>query len=177
MEKTGLKVLLGFLVVMLVASSSMLVVAVTTGKSPIDILFPVDKEKAVVIAQNYAPQGTVEEVEVATADNPVHEVEIQEGDKETEVRVDANTGEVLSVEEEYETEEDEGPDVPITGSALDRAKAAALEVVCKGDSSCDARVTDTEVGDEESYYEVEIRYNGREIDVQLDEDFNFVGYD
>ncbi len=176
MEKTGLKVLLGFLVVMLVASSSVLVAAISTGKSPIDILFPVDKEQAVTIAQNYV-QGTVGEVEVATVDNQVHEVEIRNVDKETEVRVDANTGEVLSVEEEYETEEDEGPDVQITGNALDKAKAAALEIVCEGKNPCSARVTDTEVGDEESYYEVEVQYNGKEIDVQLDEDFNFVGYD
>ena len=37
-------------------------------------------------------------------------------------------------------------------------------------------VTDTEVGDEESYYEVEVTMDdGREIDVQLDEQFSVVG--
>ena len=82
-EKTILKVTLGFLVVLLLGMSTLLVTAVSTGKNPVDILFLVDKEQAVVIAQNYA-QGTVEEVEVATADNPVHEVEIQDGEKETE---------------------------------------------------------------------------------------------
>ena len=66
----------------------------------------------------------------------------------------------------------EGPDVPITGPDLDRASAVALEVTGEG------RVSDTEIGDEESYYEVEVTLDdGSEVDVQLDEDFNFVGMD
>ena len=37
-------------------------------------------------------------------------------------------------------------------------------------------VTDTEIEDEESYYEVEVTMDdGRSIDVQLDEEFNVVG--
>ena len=37
-------------------------------------------------------------------------------------------------------------------------------------------MTGTEVGDEESYYEVEVTLDdGREVDVQLDKDFNVVG--
>jgi uncharacterized membrane protein YkoI len=61
-------------------------------------------------------------------------------------------------------------EVPISGTALDRASAAALEHV--GDGS----VTDTEVGDEESYYEVEVsRPDGSQVDVQLDREFNVVG--
>jgi uncharacterized membrane protein YkoI len=59
---------------------------------------------------------------------------------------------------------------PITGDALDRASAAALEHTGEG------RVTETEVGDEESLYEVEVTLDdGSQVDVQLDEDFNVVG--
>lgn len=59
---------------------------------------------------------------------------------------------------------------PITGSELDRAGAAALEETGEG------RVTDTEVGDEDSFYEVEVRLDdGSQVDVQLDRDFNVVG--
>jgi uncharacterized membrane protein YkoI len=59
---------------------------------------------------------------------------------------------------------------PITGSALDQASAAALEHTGGG------RVTETEVGDEDSYYEVEVTIDdGRQIDVQLDKSFNVVG--
>ena len=59
---------------------------------------------------------------------------------------------------------------PITGAALDEASAVALE------HTGDGRVSETEVGDEESYYEVEVTLDdGSQIDVQLDEEFNVVG--
>jgi uncharacterized membrane protein YkoI len=58
----------------------------------------------------------------------------------------------------------------ITGSALEQASAAALDATGGG------QVTDTEVGDEESYYEVEVtREDGSQTDVQLDRQFNVVG--
>jgi uncharacterized membrane protein YkoI len=64
--------------------------------------------------------------------------------------------------------DDDATDTPISGSALDRAKAAAL-------AEHPGKVTETEVGDEESYYEVEVtRPDGSQVDVQLDRDFNVV---
>ena len=61
-------------------------------------------------------------------------------------------------------------EAPITGDALSKASAAALEETGEG------RVTDTEVGDEESYYEVEVTLeDGSQVDVQLDDEFNVVG--
>ena len=64
----------------------------------------------------------------------------------------------------------EGPDQAIGGSDLDKASAAALQHTGGG------QVTDTEVGDEESYYEVEVTLdNGSQTDVQLDRGFNVVG--
>lgn len=58
-------------------------------------------------------------------------------------------------------------DEPITGEAYELATEAALDHTGGG------RVTGTEVGDEESYYEVEVTLDdGSQIDVQLDEDFN-----
>ena len=61
-------------------------------------------------------------------------------------------------------------DVPITGDALAQASDAALLHTGGG------VVTETEVGDEESYYEVEVTMDdGRQIDVQLDEAFIVVG--
>ena len=61
-------------------------------------------------------------------------------------------------------------DTPITGPALQSATDAALAHIGAG------TVTDTEVGDEESLYEVEITLpDGSEVDVQLDENFNVVG--
>jgi hypothetical protein len=65
---------------------------------------------------------------------------------------------------------DDGGDKAITGTALDRASAAALRATGGG------RVTGTEVGDEESYYEVEVtRADGSQVDVQLDRGFDVVG--
>ena len=61
-------------------------------------------------------------------------------------------------------------EAPITGSALEQASGAALAETGEG------TVSDTEVGDEESKYEVEVTLdNGDERDVQLDENFNVVG--
>ena len=61
-------------------------------------------------------------------------------------------------------------ELPITGEALEKATAAALEHTGGG------TVTETEIEDEESYYEVEVTMDdGRQIDVQLDEEFNVVG--
>ena len=61
---------------------------------------------------------------------------------------------------------DDGPDIPITGVELQRASDAALAHTGGG------RVTDTEVGDEESTYEVEVTLDdGSRVDVQLDDRF------
>jgi hypothetical protein len=65
---------------------------------------------------------------------------------------------------------DDGEGNPITGDALAKASAAALAFTGGG------TVTSTEVGDEESLYEVEVtRADGSQVDVQLDEAFVVVG--
>ncbi len=66
--------------------------------------------------------------------------------------------------------DDGATEKPITGSALKQAEAAALAHTGQG------RVTATELGDEESYYEVEVTLdNGKQVDVQLDRSFTVVG--
>jgi len=65
--------------------------------------------------------------------------------------------------------DDDATDTAITGTALGSASAAALEHTGGG------TVTGTEVGDEESYYEVEVtRGDGSQVDVQLDRGFHLV---
>jgi uncharacterized membrane protein YkoI len=67
-------------------------------------------------------------------------------------------------------DDDDGTERPIRGDALDRASAAALEHTGGG------RVTESERGDEESLYEVEVtRPDGSQVDVQLDRAFRVVG--
>jgi hypothetical protein len=61
-------------------------------------------------------------------------------------------------------------EAPITGAALDKASAAALRHTGGG------RVTGTEIGDEDGYYEVEVTLDGgRQVDVHLDRDLNVLG--
>jgi uncharacterized membrane protein YkoI len=68
------------------------------------------------------------------------------------------------------TGDDDATDKPISGGALDRASAAALDHTGGG------RVTETEVGDEEGYYEVEVtRADGSQVDVHLDRQFKVLG--
>lgn len=65
---------------------------------------------------------------------------------------------------------DDAQDRPIPASELERAEKAALEETGGG------KVTETEVDDEESKYEVEVTLeDGTQVDVQLDEDFQVVG--
>lgn len=68
------------------------------------------------------------------------------------------------------TDDDSGEqDTPITGPVLDQASRVALDHVGQG------RVTETEVGDEDSYYEIEVTLDdGSQVDVQLDEDLDVV---
>jgi uncharacterized membrane protein YkoI len=66
--------------------------------------------------------------------------------------------------------DDDATDKPIKGSALDRASAVALDHTGGG------RVTATEVGDEEGYYEIEVRLpDGSQTDVHLDRQFKVIG--
>jgi uncharacterized membrane protein YkoI len=66
--------------------------------------------------------------------------------------------------------DDDATEQSIKGSALEQASDAALAETGGG------QVTETETGDEESYYEVEVtRDDGSQVDVQLDRDFGVVG--
>jgi len=127
--------------------------------------------------------GALTDVELENENgNVVYAVEFTQNGIETDVKIDAGNGKVLLIEddltevdqdyddEDKEEAEDEEEDIPITGSALDRASAAALDHIGEG------QVSDTEVGDEEGYYEIEITLNnGNEVDVHLDENFKVLG--
>ena len=62
--------------------------------------------------------------------------------------------------------DDDAADKPISGSALKQASAAALEHTGGGS------VTETEAGDEEGAYEIEVKLkDGSSADVHLNKDF------
>jgi uncharacterized membrane protein YkoI len=66
-------------------------------------------------------------------------------------------------------DDDDATERPISGQALDRAKAVALDHTGGG------TVTGTEVGDEEGAYEVEVtRADGGQVDVHLDKGFHVI---
>ena len=66
----------------------------------------------------------------------------------------------------YATGSGDDSSVQAGGANMEKAKTVALEKV-------NGRVTGTEVGDEEGYYEVEItRDDGSQVDVHLDKNFN-----
>jgi len=65
---------------------------------------------------------------------------------------------------------DDSSEQQATGPGIEKAKSIALDHTNGG------RVTGTEVGDEEGYYEVEItKDDGSQVDVHLDRDFNVLG--
>jgi len=81
----------------------------------------------------------------------------------------ANAGDTSPDRGGTDTNESREIDIPITGPDLEQASAAALAHLGEG------RVTGTEVGDEESFYEIEVTLdNGRQVDVQLDAQFEVV---
>ena len=66
--------------------------------------------------------------------------------------------------------DDDAQERPIPAADLEQAERAALEETGGG------TVTETEVDDEESKYEVEVTLDdGTQVDVQLDADFQVVG--
>ena len=63
--------------------------------------------------------------------------------------------------------DDDGTEQPIQGSQLEHASAVALDV------AGGRKVTETEIRDEEGYYEVEVtRDDGSQVDVHLNRDFS-----
>jgi uncharacterized membrane protein YkoI len=66
--------------------------------------------------------------------------------------------------------DDDATEKPVTGQALDRASAAALEHTGGGS------VTGSEAEDEEGAYEIEVtRDDGSQVDVHLNSDFQVIG--
>jgi hypothetical protein len=73
------------------------------------------------------------------------------------------------IRDDDDDDDNDSDDVPLSGSAYDRATRAALAHTGGG------TVTETEAGDDGAAYEVEIRLpNGREVEINLDADFRVI---
>jgi uncharacterized membrane protein YkoI len=164
MAKTIDKIFLGILVIVLVGMSGVLITAYNTSDTPQAIVtkttqkeITLDEAKSIALE---AVPGTLREVEVEKDGNDyLYEVKIASSNSVKEVVIDMR-GKIIKIN----TEE---VDVPITGTPLEMASAAALAHIGEG------RITDSEIGDEEGYYEIEITLpNGDEVDVHLDENYH-----
>jgi len=168
MAKTADKVIFGILAILLIGMGGVFITALSNNGDVVvqekrntkqQLLNEITPEDAQIIALKAVP-GNLGEVEV-DSENGIYfyDVEIVQNDLVKSVKVGVN-GNILGIE----TEE---PDVAITGTPLELASAAALEYIGEG------RVTDSEIGDEEGYYEIEITLdNGDEVDVHLDQNYN-----
>jgi uncharacterized membrane protein YkoI len=170
MTRTSDKIMLSVLAILLVGMGSVLIAAVnsndaTTSTGSLDTQNDITPEEAKVIAlQNV--QGTIQGVGIESENgSPAYEVEVLTSEGKKEVLVSLQ-GQLISVSSDSE-ENDEENDVPVTGTALEQASQVALAHIGEG------RVTDSEIGDEEGYYEIEVTLdNGDEADVHLDRNFN-----
>ena len=193
MSRTIEKVILGVLIIAIFSISAVFITGLDDGskktqKTTDAISSPqisLEQAKSIALgAVDTNKVGAVTDIELENENGKVvYAVEFTKNGIETDVKIDAGNGKVLLIEDdnteadqdlndENELEDDESEDVPITGSALEKASAAALKYVGEG------RVTDTEIDDEEGYYEIEItRNNGQQVDVHLDENFNVLGKD
>ena len=82
----------------------------------------------------------------------------------------AQQGSLTGREDEASGRDDAATEQPITGPSLEKASQAALAHVGGG------KVTETETGDEEGFYEVEItRADGGQVDVHLNRNFDVLG--
>ncbi len=162
MTKTADKIILGVLALMLIGMGGVFITALSTDQATSQTSSnEITQEKAIQMALEAVP-GVFQKVEIEDENGKdIYEVEIKEGTITKEVKI-SFSGKILSVE----AEDDEETEIAITGTALKRASAAALAYIGEG------RVTDSEIGDEEGYYEIEITLqNGNQVDVHLDESF------
>ncbi len=136
-------------------------------------------EQAMAAALAETGGGEVTETEIGD-DEAFYEVEVRMPDgRQIDVHLDkafkVTAQDVESADDDDldgDDEADEADDVPLTGTDLERATAAALAHTGGGE------VTETELDDDEGVYEVEVRMSdGRQIDVHLDKDFKVVGED
>ena len=135
-----------------------------------------DRAKMIIIGATVAASAAVPAIANAgNASNSASKVESTQmkatppAATPTTAPVSATSSDDTGVETSDPTQDEAEVEVPATGTDLEKASAAALAHVGEG------RVTGTEVGDEESYYEIEITLDdGRQLDIQLDEQFNFV---
>jgi uncharacterized membrane protein YkoI len=155
-QKKILKTALWGVFVLLTVTGSLFAMAVTSGTSRTT---EVTEQQAQATASSLV-QGEVSEVEVEYEnERKVYEVEVRDETGETEVKIDASSGEILSIEDEDEEY------VSSAGAKVTAAEAKAIAVQETG-----GRVTDLDTDRERGrdVWEVEVRTSRGEADVLVD---------
>ncbi len=192
MVKTSDKIILAVLVILLVGIGSVFITAFTSSnnaeKSNIDQnsakQLTADEAKAIAISESASMDiGVVTDVELETESGTrVYSVEFTKGSVETDIKIDAKTGDILKVEsdlddgsddigdDEDDSEDDDADEETVertTGmiseqEAIDIAKAQVNMAVV-------GQMTDVELENEDgtTVYAVEFTKNGIETDVKL----------
>lgn len=154
-KRTIAKIVLGVSVVLFVIVSAFLVTALQTKKS---------QEKAKEIAMRLTG-GTIAETGYGTSNGKeVYYVETTDGTTETEVEIDATTGEVLSVEIESADDEDEMK-ISSSGAKISEEQAKKIAVAEIGGEVTEV---DTDRKNGKDAWEVEIKKDGEYADVLID---------
>ncbi len=131
----------------------------------------ITQKEAVALALDKVP-GTVTEVETHLIKGAwVYEVEIQNDNTESEVKVDAKTGTVLAIEKEEISHDDREEEITkeelqqLTKGPITEQKAKDIAV-----SHVKGYATSVETEKENGIlvYEVEVIYNGDSVEVEID---------
>ena len=105
MSKTMIKSVLGFLIIMLIVTSSVFITALSSNAAPQEKINTnkISPEKAILIAVNAVP-GVFQEVEIENEDGiMLYNVEIKDGQITREVKISFQ-GEIISIESEEDEE-------------------------------------------------------------------------
>ncbi len=143
------------LIVLLIAASAFLVSAVQNKKS---------QEEAIQIATTVA-EGTVTSTGHGISNgNDVYYVETSDGTIETEIEIDATTGEILNIEQESEDDENE---VKVSSDNAEITEEEAKEIAV---AETGGKVTevDTDRKNGRDAWEIEIKKDGNYADVLID---------
>ena len=165
MAKTIDKIILGLFVIVMLNLGTFLVAGVVSDKNPLDSIFlkpKISEQQAVSIASSMFA-GPISDVELEKLNGVlVYAVEIEEGSSEIDVKIDANSGQVLKIEREDELGVSE---LEVINARLTEQQAMQVALI-----AVPGTVTELEAEKVNGryVYEVEINSNGEEFDVSVD---------
>ena len=127
-------------------------------------------DEAIKIALTKA-EGNVESVELETKYGKSYfEVDIENGHKDAEVRIDALTGDVLSVKEDLDDDDYDDDKFEKTAKSNQKGYISFQKAIEIAEKEVNGKVTDIDrdEDDDQLIYEVEVRTSKGEAEVEID---------